>query len=62
LRFQTREVFHASATDIRPLSFLVQGLAVSRVEPAGMAPPIPAAGNAAKRRARGGSRPGGGRQ
>lgn len=60
LRFQTREVFHASATDIRPLSFLVQGLAVSRVEPAGMAPPIPAAGNAAKPRARGGSRPGGG--
>ena len=58
LRFQTREVFHASATDIRPLSFLVQGLAVSRVEPAGMAPPIPAAGNAAKPRSRGGSRPG----
>jgi len=59
LRFRTRDVFQPSATDIRLLSFLVRGLAVSRVEPAGMAPPIPAAGNAAKPRARVGSRPGG---
>jgi hypothetical protein len=41
LRFQTREVFQPSATDIRLLSFLVQGLSVSRVEPAGAGPPVP---------------------
>jgi hypothetical protein len=35
LRFETREVFQPSATDIRLLSFLVRHLSVSRVEPAG---------------------------
>jgi hypothetical protein len=38
VRFQTRDVFQPSATDIRLLSFLVRRLSVSRVEPAGTAP------------------------
>jgi hypothetical protein len=36
-------VFQAPGNDIRLLSFLVRGLSVSRVEPAGMAPPLSAA-------------------
>ena len=62
LRFQTREVFQAPGNDIRLLSFLVRGLSVSRVEPAGMAPPLPAAavpaptGDAPRRRRSAGSR------
>jgi hypothetical protein len=59
LRFHTRAVFQDSATDIRPLSFLVRGLSVSRVEPAGTAPSVPAVGDTAT--GRGGSRRGGGR-
>ncbi|TMJ58910.1 MAG: hypothetical protein E6G81_10150 [Alphaproteobacteria bacterium] len=57
LRFETREVFQASATDLRPLSFLVRALSVSRVEPAGTAAPLPAVpvpaptGDAPRRRA-----------
>jgi hypothetical protein len=38
LRFETKEVFQASETDLRLLSFLVRALSVSRVEPAGTAP------------------------
>jgi hypothetical protein len=60
LRFQTREVFQASATDIRLLSVLVRGLSVSRVEPAGTALPVPVEGDAAGRPGRGGARPGAG--
>jgi hypothetical protein len=47
LRFQTREVFQAPGTDIRLLSFLVRALSLSRVEPAGAAPPGRAAAPAA---------------
>ena len=50
LRFQTREVFRAAGNDIRLLSFLVRGLSVSRVEPAGMAPPVRASSAKAPRR------------
>ena len=62
LRFRTPEVFQASASDLRSLSFLVRALAVSRVEPAGAAPPVPAppisapAGDAPRRRRSTGSR------
>jgi hypothetical protein len=62
LRFRTREVFQASASDLRLLSFLVRALSVSRVEPAGMAPPLPAVpvpapiGDAPRRRRSAGSR------
>jgi len=62
LRFTTREVFQASATDIRLLSFLVRGLSVSRVEPAGTALPVPGEGDAAARPRRGGARRGAGRK
>ena len=61
LRFQTREVFQAES-DLRPLSFLVRALSVSRVEPAGMAPPVHAVavpapvGDAPRRRRSAGSR------
>ena len=62
LRFTTRQVFQASATDIRQLSFLVRGLSVSRVEPAGTALPVPGEGGAAGRRGRAGARRGAGRR
>ena len=57
LRFRTREVFQAPTGDIRLLSFLVRALSVSRVEPAGTAPPVLAPkGDAPRRRPAAGSR------
>jgi hypothetical protein len=57
LRFQTREVFQAPTGDIRLLSFLVRALSVSRVEPAGTAPPVLVpSGDAPRRRPAAGSR------
>jgi hypothetical protein len=56
LDFRTREVFQASPNDLRLLSFLVRALSVSRVEPAGAAPRVPAPTGDARRRPGAGSR------